>query len=83
MGRGAVTDGVPLRDAASPAPVVRSPPLGDIGADGCQRTPVSAAVKTLIDGQAAPDFHLKDAWGQDTQVSALKGKVVLLNFWAT
>jgi cytochrome c biogenesis protein CcmG/thiol:disulfide interchange protein DsbE len=47
------------------------------------RPPVSAAVKTLIDGQLAPDFHLKDAWGQEVQVSALKGKVVLLNFWAT
>jgi peroxiredoxin len=45
--------------------------------------PVSAAVKTLLDGQPAPDFHLKDAWGQEVQLSAFKGKVVLLNFWAT
>lgn len=45
--------------------------------------PASAAVKTLIEGQPAPDFHLKDAWGQELQVSAFKGKVVLLNFWAT
>jgi cytochrome c biogenesis protein CcmG/thiol:disulfide interchange protein DsbE len=44
---------------------------------------VSADVKKLVDGQAAPDLHLKDAWGQDVQVSAHKGKVVLLNFWAT
>jgi len=44
---------------------------------------VSADVKTLIDGQAVPDFHLKDAWGRDVQISSYQGKVVLLNFWAT
>lgn len=44
---------------------------------------VSADAKTLVDGQAAPDFRLKDAWGQDVEVSGFKGKVVLLNFWAT
>ena len=44
---------------------------------------VSADVKTLIDGQAVPDFHLKDAWGRDVQISSFQGKVVLLNFWAT
>jgi len=31
----------------------------------------------------APDFSLKDASGADIRLSALKGKVVLLNFWAT
>ena len=44
---------------------------------------VSAALKTLKDGQAAPDFTLKDASGRDIRLSAYKGKVVLLNFWAT
>lgn len=33
--------------------------------------------------QMAPDFSLKDASGADIRLSALKGKVVLLNFWAT
>lgn len=45
--------------------------------------PVSAAAMTLKDGQAAPDFTLKDASGDDLKLSAYKGKAVLLNFWAT
>jgi peroxiredoxin len=31
----------------------------------------------------APDFRLKDADGKDVTLASLKGKVVLLNFWAT
>jgi cytochrome c biogenesis protein CcmG/thiol:disulfide interchange protein DsbE len=31
----------------------------------------------------APDFNLKDASGKDVKLSDLKGKVVLVNFWAT
>ena len=31
----------------------------------------------------APDFSLKDATGATVKLSDLKGKVVLLNFWAT
>jgi peroxiredoxin len=36
------------------------------------------------DGRAtAPDFILKDVNGKDVKLSDLKGKVVLVNFWAT
>jgi len=31
----------------------------------------------------APDFTVKDSTGADLRLSAYKGKVVLLNFWAT
>lgn len=31
----------------------------------------------------APDFTLKDAYGKAVQLSSFRGKVVLLNFWAT
>jgi cytochrome c biogenesis protein CcmG/thiol:disulfide interchange protein DsbE len=31
----------------------------------------------------APDFTVKDASGADLRLSAYRGKVVLLNFWAT
>ena len=34
-------------------------------------------------GQIAPDFKLKDLQGNQVQLSALKGKIVLLDFWAT
>jgi thiol-disulfide isomerase/thioredoxin len=34
-------------------------------------------------GQPAPDFTLSDAAGSPIKLSALKGKVVLLDFWAT
>lgn len=40
---------------------------------------VSADVKT----QSAPDFALKDDTGAVIQMSSYRGKVVLLNFWAT
>jgi len=34
-------------------------------------------------GQPAPDFTLPDATGSPIKLSAYKGKVVLLDFWAT
>ena len=51
---------------------------------GCARTPsVNAAVKAEKDRKAAPEFALKDARGGTLTLANLKGKVVLLNFWAT
>jgi peroxiredoxin len=34
-------------------------------------------------GQAAPDFSVKDLDGKTISLAGLKGKVVLINFWAT
>lgn len=34
-------------------------------------------------GPTAPDFQLKDLNDQDVSLSAQRGKVVLLSFWAT
>ncbi len=36
-----------------------------------------------IEKQRAPDFVLKSAGGENIRLSELKGKVVMLNFWAT
>jgi peroxiredoxin len=36
-----------------------------------------------VEGKSAPDFTLNDLSGRPVQLSSLKGKVVLLNFWAT
>ncbi|MBV6432184.1 MAG: Thiol-disulfide oxidoreductase ResA [Bryobacteraceae bacterium] len=44
---------------------------------------VRAAVKPEKDRKSAPEFSLKDAHGRVVKLSDYKGKVVLLNFWAT
>jgi thiol-disulfide isomerase/thioredoxin len=46
-------------------------------------TTVKAAVKSDKERKAAPEFALKDANGQIVHLSSYKGKVVLLDFWAT
>ena len=40
-------------------------------------------VKTEADRKLAPDFSLKDENGTTVHLSDYRGKVVLLNFWAT
>ena len=42
-----------------------------------------AGVKALKDRKVAPPFALKDAAGNTVKLADYKGKVVLLNFWAT
>lgn len=43
----------------------------------------SADVADAFVGHPAPDFTLKDLNGHDFQLSALKGNIVVLDFWAT
>ena len=53
---------------------------------GCSTTPRSvdaASVKADKDRKPAPEFTLKDADGKIVHLSDYKGKVVLLDFWAT
>ena len=44
---------------------------------------IAPSDRPLQVGQKAPDFHLKGAFGGEGKLSDYRGKVVLLNFWAT
>jgi peroxiredoxin len=55
--------------------------LGACGSSSEQTT--HAAVKPNRERQTAPDFALKDVNGATVRLSDYRGKVVLLNFWAT
>jgi len=45
--------------------------------------PPSEPVKSIVAGNAAPDFQLEDTKGNTVSLADLRGKVVLVNFWAT
>lgn len=45
--------------------------------------PPREAVKSVVAGDLAPDFQLEDTQGNKVSLSDLRGKVVLVNFWAT
>jgi thiol-disulfide isomerase/thioredoxin len=49
----------------------------------CSSEKVRAAVKAEKDRKPAADFTLKDVNGRTVRLSEYRGKVVLLNFWAT
>jgi peroxiredoxin len=56
---------------------------------GCQEPPAlpddtgTPEVTPPVIGSAAPDFTLTDPSGRSISLSSLRGKVVLLDFWAT
>ena len=51
---------------------------------GCSQEPQKASrVRPSSERKPAPEFTLKDSDGKTVQLSDYRGKVVLLNFWAT
>ena len=44
---------------------------------------VCAMAGTVSAGETAPDFSLRDINGKEVSLASHKGKVVLVNFWAT
>ncbi len=58
---------------------------GTYFADKATRVKPKGTVKAdnSVVAAAAPDFTLKDLDGKDVSLSQFKGKVVLINFWAT
>lgn len=56
-----------------------------LGLSGCSEseTELQPVAATPVQGQSAPDFTLTDMQGAKVSLSGLRGKVVILNFWAT
>lgn len=57
-------------------------------ANGCKKDdraakPAAKPVASAVEGAVAPDFTVRDLAGQEVKLAALKGKVILVNFWAT
>ncbi len=55
-------------------------------ADRATRQPKNSAAKVILSNAAAkpaPDVTLRDLDGKDLSLAQFKGKVVLVNFWAT
>ncbi len=50
---------------------------------GCSRATRAASLKSEKERKPAPEFALKDANGHTVHLSDYKGKVILLDFWAT
>ena len=50
---------------------------------GSDKRPYSPSEIEKLNAQKAPEFTLKDLKGNPVALSSMKGKVVLLNFWAT
>ncbi len=66
-----------------PAAVLCLAMLGAACSSPALRTPEGSSLKAAAKRRPAPDFTLKDVNGQNVKLSDFKGKVVLLNFWAT
>ncbi len=45
--------------------------------------PASEWVNSVVAGDLAPDFQLEDTKGNKVTLSDLRGKIVMVNFWAT
>jgi thiol-disulfide isomerase/thioredoxin len=50
---------------------------------GCSGPPSTAPDGPPVIGQLAPDFTLSDLTGKSVSLADLRGKVVIVNFWAT
>ena len=71
---------IPRRSVLSAALVCLAAAMG---ACSGQKTPARGGIKPVDVRQQAPDFTLRDAEGRAVKLSDYRGKVVLLNFWAT
>jgi hypothetical protein len=77
---------------STPEPTAGPPPTSTPAADPTATaapatqppsTPASESIGGPVTGQLAPDLTLPDLDGNQVTLSDLRGKAVLLNFWAT
>lgn len=47
------------------------------------QTPLSAALQPIVQRKAAPELHLRDSSGRMIRLKNYRGKIVVLDFWAT
>jgi peroxiredoxin len=57
--------------------------LASTGVGSAQQVGIRAPLLAVNDRQAAPEFALKDAAGNTARLKDYRGKVLLLDFWAT
>ena len=67
-------------DAVPVATFTFEPPPG---AELVEQFGATSGLVSMFEGQAAPDFALRDFSGKTYRLGELAGKVVLLDFWAT
>jgi peroxiredoxin len=73
----------PLAPATPTIPPIPRPPSGSPTPFEATVPPVKAPAIGLDVGQTAPDFTIRDVTGNTVRLSDLRGRGVLLNFWAT
>jgi len=64
-------------------PFAWAPPAGARDVTALQAVAEDAPSAKAMEGKPAPDFKLKDLDGKEISLSAQKGHVVLVDFWAT
>jgi thiol-disulfide isomerase/thioredoxin len=57
--------------------------LGAVAASGQDKSPKKEIPKLLQVGEVAPDWTLNDSTGKPRTLSEYRGKVVVMDFWAT
>jgi thiol-disulfide isomerase/thioredoxin len=76
---------VMLAPESAPDPTAVQPPLADASGPVAAIEPLADDPEAVLEaGMLAPlDYTLKDMDGFDVSLASFKGKVILINFWAT
>lgn len=82
MKKAALAAGIALVLTACSKPSVLRSDVAD-SKEPASTAPAKAELKPVADRKVAPSFELKDQSGATVKLADYKGKVVLLNFWAT